>query len=62
MARLRRCLPLLLLIPFAAMLFPSLYNRATPEIAGFPFFYAWQFAWIVLAAIITWIVHRGSRA
>jgi hypothetical protein len=61
MQRLRRCLPLLLLIPFAALLWPPLYSRIEPSFAGFPFFYVWQFAWIVLAALITWLVYRGSR-
>lgn len=61
MRRLRRCLPLLLLIPFAALLWPPLYNRIEPTLAGFPFYYVWQFVWIVLAAILTWLVYRGSR-
>ncbi|HET7562096.1 MAG TPA: DUF3311 domain-containing protein [Rhodanobacteraceae bacterium] len=61
MRRSRRWLPLLLLVPFAALLWPPLYNRIEPTIAGFPFFYTWQFAWVVLAALLTWLVHRGSR-
>lgn len=58
----RRWLPWLLLLPFAALLWPPLYSRIDPEVAGFPFFYVWQFAWIVIAALLTWLVHRGSRA
>ncbi|MGH8214868.1 MAG: DUF3311 domain-containing protein [Rhodanobacteraceae bacterium] len=62
MQTLRRWLPLILVIPFIALLWVPFYNRTQPTIAGFPFFYVWQFAWIVLAAILTWIVHRGWRA
>ena len=62
MQTLRRWLPLILLIPFVALLWPPFYNRVDPTIAGFPFFYVWQFAWIVITALLTWIVHRGWRA
>ena len=62
MRTLRRWLPLILLIPFAALLWVPLYNHAQPTLAGFPFFYLWQFAWVVLAALLTWIVQRGWRA
>ena len=58
----RKLAPWLLLIPFIALLCVPLYNRTQPTIAGFPFFYVWQFAWVVLAAALTWIVHRGWRA
>jgi hypothetical protein len=58
----RRWLPLLLLLPFVALSWPPLYNRIDPVIAGFPFFYVWMFGWIVLAALLTWLVYRGSRA
>ncbi len=30
---------LLLLVPFAAVAWVPFYNRATPELFGFPFFY-----------------------
>ena len=43
---------LLLLIPYVAMLWVPYYNRAEPEIAGIPFFYWYQLAWIVLGAAI----------
>jgi len=58
----RKLLPLLLLAPFIALLAVPFYNRAEPSVAGFPFFYVWMFVWIVLAALLTWIVFRGSRA
>ncbi|MGH8234798.1 MAG: DUF3311 domain-containing protein [Rhodanobacteraceae bacterium] len=62
MRKLRRWLPLVLLIPFIALLWVPFYNREQPEIAGLPFFYVWQFAWIILAALLTWILYRGWRA
>jgi hypothetical protein len=58
----RKLLPLLLLLPFIALLAVPFYNRTEPNLAGFPFFYVWMFVWIVLAALLTWIVFRGSRA
>jgi hypothetical protein len=58
----RKLTPWLLLIPFIALLWVPLYNRTQPTVAGFPFFYVWQFAWVVLAALLTWIVHRRWRA
>ena len=58
----RKFLPLLLLLPFIALLWVPFYNREQPAIAGFPFFYIWMFIWMVLAAVLTWIVYRGTRA
>ncbi|MGH8212158.1 MAG: DUF3311 domain-containing protein [Rhodanobacteraceae bacterium] len=58
----RKFLPLLLLLPFIALLAVPFYNRSEPTVAGFPFFYVWMFVWIVLAALLTWIAFRGSRA
>ncbi|HVU20254.1 MAG TPA: DUF3311 domain-containing protein [Rhizomicrobium sp.] len=43
---------LLLLIPYVAMMWVPLYNRTTPEIAGIPFFYWYQMAWIVIGALL----------
>jgi Protein of unknown function (DUF3311) len=52
---------MLLVIPFAALLWPPLYAKSGPELFGFPFFYWWQFLWVPLAAVITWIVYMGIR-
>ena len=43
---------LLLLVPYVAMLWVPTYNRDQPEIAGIPFFYWYQMAWIVLGAVL----------
>jgi uncharacterized membrane protein len=54
----RRVWYLLLLLPFAATLVPALYAREEPSIGGWPFFYWWQFAWVVITAIILAVVYR----
>ena len=43
---------LLLLVPYLAMMWVPSYNRIEPMIAGIPFFYWYQMAWIVLGAAI----------
>jgi hypothetical protein len=54
---LRRWPRLLFLIPFAAMLWVSSYNRAAPELGGIPFFYWYQLAWILAGAGLVLIVY-----
>ena len=51
----------LLLIPFIAMLIPQSYNRDGPELAGIPFFYWYQFLWIVISAAIIGVVYFFTR-
>lgn len=51
----------LLALPFAALLYPPLYAREDPELFGFPFFYWYQMAWIVLTALVCWVVYRVFR-
>jgi hypothetical protein len=51
---------LLLLLPFIAMLWVALYNRAEPSIAGIPFFYWFQLLWIPLGALLLWPVYRAE--
>ena len=52
---------LLLLLPYLGLLFPALYARNTPALFGFPFFYWYQFAWVLLAAVLMGIVYRQLR-
>jgi Protein of unknown function (DUF3311) len=47
----------LLVLPALALLFPALYARQTPTLFGFPFFYWYQFAWVLLTAAITALVY-----
>jgi hypothetical protein len=49
---------ILLVLPFVATLWVPFFNHAKPEIAGFPFFYWYQLLWVVLSAILIWIVWR----
>ena len=49
---------LLLVLPFAGLLYPPLYSRIDPELFGFPFFYWYQLAWVPLTALLTVIVYR----
>lgn len=52
---------LLLLLPYFALLFPQIYARATPTLFGFPFFYWYQFAWVLLASALIGLVYRKTR-
>ena len=49
---------LLLLLPYAGLCFPQIYSRSRPELFGFPFFYWYQLAWVVVASAVIWIVYR----
>ncbi len=48
----------LLLIPVVALIFPGFYNRETPTLFGFPFFYWYQLAWVFLATAILGLVYQ----
>lgn len=49
---------LLLLLPFIAMLWVSSYNRTSPELFGFPFYYWYQLMWVIIAAALAGIVYK----
>jgi len=48
---------LLLVLPYLGLCFPRLYAHATPVLWGFPFFYWYQFAWVVLTSALLGIVY-----
>jgi hypothetical protein len=52
---------LLLVLPFVGLLWVPIYADAKPELFGFPFFYWYQFAWVPVTALLTWIVYRMVR-
>ena len=52
---------LLLIVPFIGLCFPQIYARATPALFGFPFFYWYQFAWVILASAIMGLVYRKLK-
>ena len=57
----RRAWYWLLTVPFIATLWVPLYAKTEPAIAGFPFFYWYQLVWVVLAALIVWIVLIATK-
>ena len=48
---------LILLPQFVAVLWPPFFNAIQPEWAGIPFFYWYQFLWIILGAASTAAVY-----
>jgi hypothetical protein len=51
---------LLLLLPFAGVLWPPIYNRIEPSLAGIPFFYWYQMAWVIITALILAFVYLSE--
>ena len=53
---------LLLILPFLGLIVSGFYNVAEPRLAGMPFFYWYQIAWIpgtmALLAIVYWFEKR----
>nr|WP_158941991.1 DUF3311 domain-containing protein [Granulicella sp. S190] len=52
---------LLLLLPYLGLCFPIVYARSAPALWGFPFFYWYQFAWVILASLLLAIVYRKLK-
>ena len=52
---------LLLLVPFVAILWVPFYSGGEPELAGVPFFYWYQFLWVLISAVLTAIVYIATR-
>ncbi|WP_106853624.1 DUF3311 domain-containing protein [Burkholderia novacaledonica] len=50
-----------LLIPYVALLWLPFYNDTRPSIAGFPFFYWYQFLWVPLTSLLLYVVYRGLK-
>jgi Protein of unknown function (DUF3311) len=51
----------LLLVPYIAMLWVGSYNSAEPMVAGIPFFYWYQLAWIAVSAVMIGFVYWLER-
>lgn len=51
----------LLIVPVLALAFPGVYARPLPELFGFPFFYWYQIAWILLSAVLTAVVYFATE-
>lgn len=51
----------LLLLPWIAMVWVPSYNKAEPALWGFPFFYWYQLAWVLISAVITALVYTMTK-
>lgn len=51
----------LLIIPFIATLWVPFYAAPQPAIGGVPYFYWYQFLWVIITAILTAIVYAITR-
>jgi hypothetical protein len=51
----------LLLVPFVATLWVPFYNSVEPTLAGIPYFYWYQFLWVILSVVITAVVYFMTR-
>jgi Protein of unknown function (DUF3311) len=52
---------LILLLPYIALLWPAFYARTEPVLFGFPFFYWYQFVWVLISAVVTAAVYLMTR-
>ena len=59
----RRAWPwyLLLIAPFVGTLWVPFYNAVEPRLAGVPYFYWYQFLWIIIGAVLTGVVYFATR-
>ncbi len=57
----RRWWYVLLIVPYVALLGVPLFASASPELGGFPFFYWYQFLWVILGAALTAIVYFATH-
>jgi hypothetical protein len=51
---------LILVIPFIAMLWVPTYAGGSPELGGIPFFYWYQFLWVLITAGLTALVYTRT--
>jgi hypothetical protein len=52
---------LLLLVPFIFILWVPFYAAWEPTWFGIPYFYWYQFLWILISAVLTAIVYFATR-
>jgi hypothetical protein len=48
-------------LPYVALLWLPFYAREDPVLWGIPFFYWYQFAWVIVTVAITALVYRVTR-
>jgi hypothetical protein len=51
---------LLLLLPMAMLVVPW-FNHTNPTLGGLPFFYWFQFAFVIVGVACVWIVYAATR-
>ena len=47
--------------PYPAVLWVPFYNMVEPRVLGFPFFYAYQIAWVVITAVLIAVVYAKTE-
>ncbi len=52
----------LLVAPFIVYLAVPSYARVKPRLAGFPFFYWWQLAWVIITAVFIGTAYALTRS
>ncbi len=52
---------ILLVLPFAGLLWLPFYNHELPALFGFPFFYWYQLLWVPVTALLIWIVYKRDQ-
>ncbi|MGN6084316.1 DUF3311 domain-containing protein [Trinickia sp.] len=57
----RSWLPLILLLPYFALLWLPFYSDARPSLLGFPFFYWYQFLWVPITSLLMYAVYRSAK-
>jgi hypothetical protein len=52
---------LLFLVQFLVVLYPPLFNKAAPTLAGLPYFYWVQLLFVFVAAILNAVIYVMTR-
>jgi hypothetical protein len=52
---------LALLVPFVATLWVPFYDRVEPRLGGVPYFYWYQFLWVLISSALTGLVYFATR-
>ena len=52
----------LLVIPIIALMWVPSYTRTEPELAGFPFFFWYQFLWVFICSALTYAAYKLTLA
>ena len=47
-------------IPYGGVIWLAMYNRVEPALFGIPFFYWFQFVWIIVTAIVTAVAYLAK--